>query len=133
MRATLPERLNVGQEGELTVEVVTSSGRKVPGVEIDLSATGAEVAGARLHRLERHGQDDGEGDGGGNLSLEARAASLPAALPTLYAPTRGQSARNAQRIVSAQTARPSVRVQAPVRAQPQIVTQISEQVTSPGA
>jgi hypothetical protein len=69
----------------------------------------------------------------GNLSLEARAASLPAELPTLYVPTRGQSVRNAQRIVSAQTARPSVRVQAPVRAQPQIVTQISEQVSSPGA
>ena len=47
----------------------------------------------------------------GNLSLDARAASLPAELPTLYVPTRGESARNAQRIVSAQTARPSVRVQ----------------------
>ena len=86
-----------------------------------------------LHRLERHGQDDGEGDRRrATLDLEARAASLPAELPTLYAPTRGQSVRNAQRIVSAQTARPSVRVQAPVRAQPQIVTQISEQVVLAG-
>ena len=58
MRATLPEKLTVGQEAELTVEVVTSSGRKVPGVEVDLSATGAEVAESRLDGLERHGQDD---------------------------------------------------------------------------
>ncbi len=133
VRATLPERLNVGQEGELTVEVVTSSGRKVPGVEIDLSATGAEVAERVSTGSSGTVKTTVKATAAGTLSVEARAASLPAALPTLYAPTRGESARNAQRIVSAQTSRPSVRVQAPVRAQPQIVTQISEQVTSPGA
>src|SRR6478752_869721 len=42
VKATLPEKLVAGQAAELTVEVVTSSGRRVPNVDVALSATGAE-------------------------------------------------------------------------------------------
>ena len=133
LRATLPEKLVAGQQAELTVEVVTSSGRKVPGVEVELSATGAEVPESVSTGSSGTVKTIVTATAAGNLSLEARAASLPAELPTLYVPTRGQSVRNAQRIVSAQTARPSVRVQAPVRAQPALSTQISQQVAAPGA
>jgi LPXTG-site transpeptidase (sortase) family protein len=133
VRATLPERLSVGEAGELTVEVLTASGRKVPGVEVDLSASGAELAGRVTTGSRGTARTTVKATAAGTLRVEARAASLPAALPTLYVPTRGAAARNAQRVVSAQTARPSVRVQAPVRAQPQITTQISEQVSAPGA
>ena len=41
VKATLPDKLVAGQEAQLTVEVLTSSGRRVPNVDVDLSATGA--------------------------------------------------------------------------------------------
>ena len=94
------------------MEVVTSSGRKVPGVEVDLSATGAEVAERVTTGSSGTVKTTVKAPAAGTLSVEARAASLPAALPTLYAPTRGESARNAQRIVAAQTSRRACAVQA---------------------
>jgi hypothetical protein len=135
VRVTVPEKLVAGKPANVTVEVLTSAGRRVPNVNVSLRATGAGEVPARVStgargvaRVAVTGTDPTSG-----LTLEAQAESLPAALPNLYVPTRGQSARNAQRLVNAATVRPSATVRAAVKAQPAIATQVSEQVAAPGA
>jgi LPXTG-site transpeptidase (sortase) family protein len=134
VKATLPEKLVAGRPAELTVEVLTSSGRRVPNVDVDLKATGADGLPASVStgaggvaKAQVTGTDPAHG-----IDLDATAASLPDALPALFVPTKGQSARNAQRIVQALVAKPSASVQAPVRAQPALATQISAQTAAPG-
>ena len=135
VRATLPDKLLAGTAAELEVEVLTASGRRVPNVDVRLSATGAAGLPASVST-----GSSGVGKAtvtatspGAGLTLDARAASLPDDLPALYVPTRGQSARNAQRIVAPAVARPSAQVKATVKAQPALSTQISTQIAAPGA
>lgn len=134
VRATLAEgKLSVGKAAEVTVEVLAASGRKVPNVEVTLSAPSATIVETVSTGASGTATTALTPTAAGTLNLDARAAGLPADLPTLYVPTRGESARNAQRLAVAATTRPSARVQAPVRAQPAIVTQISAQSVTPGA
>src|SRR3954447_12698424 len=42
VKATLPEKLVAGKAAELTVEVLTASGRRVPNIDVNLKATGAD-------------------------------------------------------------------------------------------
>jgi LPXTG-site transpeptidase (sortase) family protein len=135
VKATLPDKLVAGQAAELTVEVVTSGGRRVPNVDVNLSATGADglpdsvsTGSSGVVKAPITGTDPA-----GGIKLTATAASLPDVLPTLYAPTKGQSVRNAQRIVRAAVAKPSAKLQAPVRAQPALATQISQQSAAIGS
>ncbi|HEY6887403.1 MAG TPA: sortase [Solirubrobacter sp.] len=135
LKATLPGKLVAGQEAQLTVEVLTAGGRRVPNVDVDLSATGATgvpdsvITGASgVAKAQVTGTDPGHG-----IELDATAASLPDVLPALYAPTKGQSVRNAQRLVQAAIAKPTVKLQAPVRAQPTLSTQVSDQGANAGA
>ncbi|MDA0163989.1 sortase [Solirubrobacter ginsenosidimutans] len=135
VKATLPDKLVAGQEAQLTVEVLTSSGRRVPNVDVDLKATGASgvpdsvsTGDGGVAKATITGTDPGNG-----IDLDATAASLPDVTPALFAPTKGQSARNAQRLVQAAIAKPAVKLQAPVRAQPKLATQISAQTAAPGA
>jgi LPXTG-site transpeptidase (sortase) family protein len=135
VKATLPDKLVAGQAAELTVAVTTAGGRAVPGVEVALKAAGADglpdsvTTGAKgMAKAPITGTDPGNG-----IALTATAASLPDVLPALYAPTKGKSARNAQRIVTAAVVRPSAKLQAPVRAQPALSTQISQQSAAAGA
>jgi LPXTG-site transpeptidase (sortase) family protein len=134
-KATLPDKLVAGTPAELTVEVLTASGRRVPNIDVDLSATGAEglpesvsIGASGVGKAPVTGTDPANG-----IKLEATAASLPDVLPALFVPTKGQSVRNGQRIVQAAVAKPSVKLQAPVRAQPKLATQISAQTAAPGA
>jgi LPXTG-site transpeptidase (sortase) family protein len=134
IKVTMPEKLVAGQAAEATVEVLTAGGRRVPGVAVDLKATGADGVPGSVNTGSRGiakapltGTDPGKG-----LELVATAASLPDVLPALYAPTKGQSARNAQRVVQAAVVKPSATVQAPVQAKPAVVTQISAQSAAPG-
>jgi LPXTG-site transpeptidase (sortase) family protein len=133
--ATLPAKVVAGRAAEVTVEVLAANGRRVPGVEVNLAAAGTsglpatvttDAKGVAKTTVTASGSES-------SLTLDARAVGLPAELPTLYVPTRGQSARNAQRVVAPATARPSAQVKAPVRAQPALVTQISAQAVVPGA
>ncbi|WP_053226768.1 sortase domain-containing protein [Solirubrobacter soli] len=135
VKATLPDKLVAGQEAQLTVEVLTAGGRRVPNVDVDLKATGAEglpdsvnTGTSGVAKAPITGTDPAKG-----IDLDATAASLPDVLPTLFAPTKGQSVRNAQRLVQAAVAKPSASVQAPVRAQPTLATQISAQTAAPGS
>jgi LPXTG-site transpeptidase (sortase) family protein len=135
VKATLPDKLVAGKAAELTVEVLTSSGRRVPNVDVNLSATGADgvpasvtIGSSGVGKAQVTGTDPANG-----IKLEATAASLPDVLPALYAPTKGQSVRNAQRVVQAQAVKPSAKLQAPVQAQPALATQISAQTAAPGA
>ncbi|HEX6020872.1 MAG TPA: sortase [Solirubrobacter sp.] len=130
IEADLPERLTAGRAAELKVSVLAASGRRVPNVSVALTVTGAD-APARVSTGAR---------GVATVPVTARdavtvtaSADLPAALPALYVPTRGQSARNAQRIVAPATSTERVEVKAAVRAQPQLSTQISAQTAAPGA
>ena len=126
----LPDRLTAGRAAELNVEVLAASGRRVPNVEVALAVTGADVP-ARVNTGAR-GVATVAVTARDAVTLTARA-DLPADLPALYVPTRGESARNAQRIVAPATSAERVEVKAAVRAQPQLSTQISAQTTSPGA
>ena len=135
VKATLPDKLVAGKPADLTVEVLTSSGRRVPNVDVNLSATGADgvpdsvtIGANGVGKAQVTGTDPANG-----ISLVATAASLPDALPALFAPTKGQAVRNAQRVVQAQVVKPSAKLQAPVQAQPALATQISAQTAAPGA
>jgi LPXTG-site transpeptidase (sortase) family protein len=134
VKATLPDKLVAGVQAQLTVEVLTSSGRRVPNVAVTLKATGADglpasvsTGASGVAKAPITGTDSAKG-----IDLDATAASLPDVLPALYVPTKGQSARNAQRIVQAAAAKPSASIQAPVRARPALATQISAQAAAPG-
>jgi hypothetical protein len=130
VKADLPDRLTAGRAAEFKVEVLAASGRRVPNVEVALAVTGADVP-ARVNTGAR-GVATVAVTARDAVTLTARA-DLPADLPALYVPTRGESARNAQRIVAPATSAERVEVKAAVRAQPQLSTQISAQTTSPGA
>jgi LPXTG-site transpeptidase (sortase) family protein len=135
VRAALPAKLVAGRAAEVTVEVLAASGRRVPDVDVSLAAAGADGAPATVSTGATGVAKTSITAGGlePNVTLDARAVGLPADAPTLYVPTRGESARNAQRIVAAATARPRAQVKAPVRAQPALSTQISAQAVTPGA
>ena len=60
VKATLPDKLVAGKAAELTVEVLTSSGRRVPNVDVQLSARPAPTAaGVGEHGRERRRQGSG--------------------------------------------------------------------------
>jgi LPXTG-site transpeptidase (sortase) family protein len=135
VRAALPLKLVAGRAAEVTVEVLAANGRRVPHVDVSLAAAGTDgppasvstgASGVAKTTITARGSES-------SVTLDARAAGLPADAPELYVPTRGESARNAQRIVAPATARPSVQVKAPVRAQPALSTQISAQTVTPGS
>jgi len=135
VRATLPDDLVAGREATVEVQVLGAAGRPVPDVEVALSATGAEGLPATVDTGTRGvatvkltPTDPSTG-----VRLEARAAALPADLPTLYVPSRRAPARNAQRLVAPAAAAVRVEANAPVKAAPQVVTQVSAQAVAPGA
>jgi hypothetical protein len=130
VKADLPDRLTAGSAAELKVEVLAASGRRVPNVDVALTVSGAD-APARVKTGTR-GVVTVPVTAREAVTLTARA-ELPADLPALYVPTRGESARNAQRIVAPATSPERAEVKAAVRAQPQLSTQISAQSATPGA
>ena len=87
VRAKLPERLVAGQPAELTVEVLTASGRRVPGVEVALTATGAGVPGKVNTGAGGVAKASLTAAAAGAVSVEARAIELPAEAPALDVPT----------------------------------------------
>ena len=129
--ATLPDKLIAGKPAELKIEV-TSGWRKVPDVDVNLSIDGAE-APAKVTTGNDGAATAEITPTGAEVTLDARTEGLPAEAPTLYVPTKGAARVNAQRIVAPATVTPRAQVKAAVKAQPQLVTQISAQSTAPGA
>ncbi len=135
VRATLPEGLVAGREAELEVEVLGAAGRPVPDVEVSLDGAGADGLPETV--------DTGTSgtatvaftptDPGAGVRVRARAADLPADLPTLFVPSKRKPARNAQRLVAPAGEAVAVEASAPVKAAPQVVTQVSAQTAAPGA
>ena len=104
VRAVLPAKLVAGREAEVTVEVLAADGRRVPNVDVESDARPAPPACRRRSARARAGVAKTTVTAtGAASSADARRArrGLPAELPTLYVPTRGESARNAQRVVVA--------------------------------
>jgi hypothetical protein len=134
VEAALPERLVAGAEAEVTVRVVSASGRAVPGVDVELGATGATGLPSELNtgasgvaKLKFTPDDPRTG-----VKIDVRAADLPADLPTLYVPTQRKAARNGQRLIAPAAVTERAEVNAPVRAAPRVVTQISAPAVVPG-
>src|SRR6478609_903599 len=128
----LPDKLTAGREAEATVEVLTPDGRKVPDVDVTLTSAGAD-APAKVNTGDGSATVAVTATGPGTVTLDARTEGLPDALPTMYAPTKGQAVRNGQRLVSAATVTPRAQAKASAKAQPALATQISEQSSAPGA
>ena len=72
-------------------------------------------------------------DPSAGLKLSVRAPGLAADVPVLYVPARRDAARNAQRLVAPAGTSARVEASAPVKAAPQVVTQISAQSAAPGS
>lgn len=132
VQVKLPAKLVAGRAAQATVEVLTAGGRRVPNVDVALKATGGE-APARVNTGTGVGKATVTASSPGSLTVDAEAADLPAELPTMYVPTRGKAAVNAQRLVTAATTVRTAKVAAPVQAQPAVSTQISAQSTTPGS
>lgn len=133
IRATPSSGLVAGKPASLLVRVIAASGSAVPNVTVRLQATGA--AGLRSSvRTDDRGTAKVAftPTGADGVRITARA-EVAANLPALYVPTRGASARNGQRLVGPATAEVSTVTEAPVKAQPRIATQVSEQRVTPGA
>ena len=101
----LPATLTAGKEAEATVEVLTPDGRKVPDVDVTLTVVGAEAA-KKVNTGDGTATVSVTPGGPGTVTVDARTEGLPAELPTMYVPTKGQAVRNGQRLVSALTATP---------------------------
>ena len=132
VRAVVPDKLVSGKAAAATVEVLSASGRRVPNVGVALAVDGG-TAPATVNTGSGTAKFAVTAGDAATLSVEARASSLPADLPQLYVPTKGESARNAQRVIAPLAASPKVTVQAAVRAQPALTTAISAQTTAPGS
>ena len=135
VRATLPEGMVAGREAELRVQVLGAAGRPVPDVEVTLDATGADGLPERVDTGASGVADIAftPTDPGAGVRVRARATALPADLPTLFTPSKRKPARNAQRLVAPVGQAVSVESSAPVKAAPQVVTQVSAQAVQPGA
>ncbi len=131
VKATVPDKLIAGTAASMTVEVRSASGARVPGVSVSLSGAGADGLPGKVST----------GDSGtakvpftptANLDLDLRATGLAADAPTLYVPTKGQAARNGQRLVAPAAATRTAHVSAPVQSKPALATQISAQTAAAG-
>ena len=135
VRATLPDQLIAGRAAEVKVQVLGAAGRAVPGVDLELTATGASGLPATA--------STGSGgtaavkltptDPAAGIALTVRAPGLAADVPVLYVPARRDAARNAQRLVAPAGTSARVEASAPVKAAPAVVTQVSAQSAAPGS
>ena len=104
VKATLPDKLVAGQAAELTVEVLTAGGRRGARTSTSTCRRPAPTACRSPSRTGASGVGKapitGTDPANGHQRSTATAASLPDVLPALFVPTKGQSARNAQRIVA---------------------------------
>ncbi len=133
MQADLPDKLISGAEAEASVSVLSASGKRVPDVSVALDIAGADApatvnTGSGTAKFKLTANDPAAG-----VTVTAKAASLPADLPDLYVPTKGESARSGQRLVAPASAAPKVTVKAAVHAQPALATEISSQTSAPGS
>jgi Sortase domain len=94
----LPATLSVGQSGAATVRVLAASGAGVPGLDLTLTAAGANVGRSATTDSQGNARVQLQATSVGELSLSARATGLPSTLPVIYTPAFPAAARNGQRL-----------------------------------
>jgi hypothetical protein len=131
----LPKRLLVGERASGTVRVLAASGAAMPGVDLAVSATGAQGAPTHVRTsasgTARLALTPAAVSG---LRLRLAAAGLAASEPHVYGPTKGAAQANGQRLVLPAAA-PVVATakRTDVGARPQLVTRASARTAAPGA
>ncbi len=135
IEVALPKRLLVGERVAGTVRVVAASGAAIPGVDLTLSADGAEGVATQLRTsaagTARLALTPTAVRG---LRLRLSAAGLAAPEPHVYGPTKGAARTSGQRLVLPAKAPVVATVKrSDVGARPQLVTRASAQSAVPGA
>lgn len=94
----MPENLQAGHQGIATIRVLAASGVAVPGIELQLAATGASAP--RIVTTDPQGVAHAtlQTTSAGDVRLAVRAPGLASTLPVIYAPTTPAAARNGQRV-----------------------------------
>ncbi|HTI35213.1 MAG TPA: sortase [Miltoncostaea sp.] len=105
---SVPGGLRAGTAATGTAKIVSAEGDAVPGVVIQLDATGTTGLPATV-RTDAKGVatftfTPTTGDG---VSIDARSESIASTLPRIFRPTAGASARNGQRLAAAASQRVS--------------------------
>ncbi len=131
VKATVPAKLVAGTPSQLTVEVRSASGARVPDAEITFAGAGANALPAKVSTGDS-GQAKVAFTPTTALNLDVNAPALAADAPALYVPTKGKAARNGQRLVAPAFATRTAKLSAKVLAQPALATQVSDQSTLPG-
>ncbi len=98
VEVTMPSQLQVGREGSATIRVLSAAGNAVPGVALQLRASGARVPATATTDSRGVARASVRATGAGDLGLDVRAAQLASTLPAIYRPTTPAAARNGQRI-----------------------------------
>jgi hypothetical protein len=94
----MPKNLEAGQQGVATIRVLGASGDALPGVELQLTATGASAPGTVTTDSQGVARVTLQTTTAGDVRLAVRAPGLASTLPVIYAPTTPAAARNGQRI-----------------------------------
>ncbi len=106
--AKIPAGLTAGKPAKGTVRLIAASGRPVPGVRIQLTATGASGVPAVVRTNSAGvGTIEFTPTTGSGVTIEARSEDIASTLPRLFRPTTGGAQINGQRLASAASQRVS--------------------------
>jgi Sortase domain len=94
----MPSNLDAGQQGVATIRVLAASGDALPGVELQLTATGVSAPRTVTTDTQGVAHVTLTTTKAGDVRLAVRAPGLASTLPVIYAPTTPAAARNGQRI-----------------------------------
>ena len=97
----LPGSIGVGKTGTAEVRVVSGAGIALPDVTLTLAATGADAPSTVKTNANGVATVTLKANSAEGVHLKATTEPVPATLPTVYAPTTAQAARNGQRIAAA--------------------------------
>ena len=131
----LPARLTVGHVATASIRVVSAQGNPLPHVGITLASSGATGLPAQL-------ETDAAGEARfaltptatSGLALRLVTEPLAASRPRIFVPTAARAVANGQRLAVPKSRRVLASViRSDVHASPQISTQVSAQLTAPGA
>jgi len=94
----MPASLQVGQQGVATIRVLAAGGEALPGVELQLAATGASAPKSATTDPQGAAHVTVQATTAGDIRLAVRAPGQASTLPAIYAPTTPAAARNGQRL-----------------------------------
>jgi hypothetical protein len=97
----LPASIGVGKTGTAEVRVISGAGVPLPNLTLTLSATGAAAPSTVKTNATGVATVSLRATSAEGVHLKATTEPVPATLPTVYAPTTVQAARNGQRVAAA--------------------------------